>query len=158
MCETSYSGSCVAKAVQPVSPFQANSKVAVTMVKKVQVKVEANTNPGETVMLCGSTKELGEWHVDKSLPLTQEERTAIWSADIPVDESGPVEFRYLICILLELDISTCIDHDNNEKKVPRKLVIVRRWETNISPRILHPNTQNGDLHVFGDYGKYRTID
>lgn len=50
-------------------------------------------------------------------------------ADIPAEKQ--VEFRYITCIVL--------DNFNENTGEHKKDIIMRRWETNILPRIIKPN-------------------
>ncbi|XP_077527185.1 glycerophosphocholine phosphodiesterase GPCPD1-like [Haemaphysalis longicornis] len=105
----------------------------------LNLRVRADTVPGETVFVCGSSPELGEWQVTRALQMHLEDPvTKVWSVQVraPVDKT--LEFRYLVGVLLE----------NGH-------IIARRWETAMEPRSLRVNEitigRDAAVDVFGNY-------
>lgn len=113
---------------------------------QVTFRVKAETNPGETVCITGDCDGLGNWKVDRVLPLKAvndgKNSAEIWTgtAIVPAFTS----YRYVICVLLEQIHS-------------QRQVIVRRWETNLHPRKIsiqapEPPHKHDEVHEFGFYG------
>lgn len=94
----------------------------------------------ETVCVIGDIPELGCWQSEKCLPLQKEDDTDIWSAIIEIPEKKKFEYRYCICIIIELGLQ----------------VIVRNWESHINPRIIDADAQSPSVNeVPEEYGNYQ---
>lgn len=101
----------------------------------------------EVVCVCGDLPEMGSWQAEKCVPLMREDDTDVWSATIEIPEKKKVEFRYAICIILELGIQ----------------VIVRSWETNLQPRAVDSISGNSPTiedppHEYGCYNDKALVD
>eukprot|EP01084_Bolivina_argentea_P014675 27438_1 len=61
-------------------------------------EVQLQCKYGDTVLICGSTEQLGNWNPDKALPLTCAKGGDIWNADIPLHDSmeSTCEFKMLV--------------------------------------------------------------
>ncbi|KAM3959061.1 LOW QUALITY PROTEIN: glycerophosphocholine phosphodiesterase GPCPD1 [Aphomia sociella] len=89
----------------------------------------------EKVFLTGSTVELGEWDFSKLVPLEHQPGTDSWTKTIRIPNTCDVLYRYAICVSNE---------DTND-------IIVRRWETNIHPRVIKESMLQPVEDVFGEY-------
>ncbi|XP_028127733.1 glycerophosphocholine phosphodiesterase GPCPD1 [Diabrotica virgifera virgifera] len=112
-----------------------------------RVRVPEVLRGDEHVCVCGDLPELGSWQPEKCVPLIREEDSDIWSAIIEIPEKKKVEFRYCVCILVELGIQ----------------VIVRSWETNLQARSVDSISGNSptldeEPHEYGCYGDSEHID
>lgn len=58
-------------------------------------------------------------------------RYEVWEGKTNLPAEKEVEFRYITCILLDNFVESSGEH--------KKEIIMRRWETNILPRIIKPN-------------------
>ncbi len=68
-------------------------------------QVRAQTQPGESIVLCGSTPELGDWDLSQALPLkTDADRYPLWWTDAAIDlspvtdengNSGQIQYQYV---------------------------------------------------------------
>lgn len=94
-----------------------------------------DVGPKEKVFLTGSTPELGEWDYTKLVPLEFDQNTDLWSKTLNIPNICDVFYRYAICV---------IDEETNN-------VIIRRWETNISPRVIKETMLHPATDLFGDY-------
>lgn len=77
----------------------------------------------ETVCIIGDISDLGSWQPERCIPLQRENDTDIWSAVIEIPEKKKIEYRYCVCIIVELGLQ----------------VIVRSWESHITPRVIDPD-------------------
>ncbi|KAJ4441238.1 hypothetical protein ANN_11089 [Periplaneta americana] len=82
-----------------------------------------------------------------------EVRETVWSAVISIPSDCDVQFRYFVGILFEPD----------EEKYPSRQVVVRRWETNLNPRLIRKevcsnNHQDVEPDIFGLYDSGKMID
>lgn len=107
--------------------------------REVHLHVQVETLHGETVLVSGSTPEMGEWQVSRALPLVLEDpATKVWGARVRVPIHKTVEFRYLVGIILEPNT-----------------IIVRRWETVMHPRAICANEltvdRNAVVDIFANY-------
>lgn len=94
--------------------------------------------PREIVFITGSVPELGEWEVEKIVHLEKKEGTFLWSKTVQIPNTRDVLYRYGVGV---------INTDTNE-------FIIRKWETNIKPRIL----RESDLHpIIDEFGKYEKL-
>ncbi|XP_068621611.1 glycerophosphocholine phosphodiesterase GPCPD1-like [Battus philenor] len=94
-----------------------------------------NIGPKEKVFISGSTTELGGWDYAKIVPLEPKEGTDLWSLRITIPNICDVFYRYAICLV-------------NEEP---KNVFIRRWETNIQPRVVKENMQQPTTDIFGEF-------
>ncbi|XRB09731.1 CBM20 domain-containing protein [Pycnococcus provasolii] len=64
----------------------------------VHFEVQLQCKYGDTVLICGSTEQLGNWNPDKALPLTCAKGGDMWSADIPLHDGmeSTCEFKMLV--------------------------------------------------------------
>ncbi|KAG0444492.1 hypothetical protein HPB47_013735, partial [Ixodes persulcatus] len=113
--------------------------VQATPQREVCLRVQVDTLHGETVFVCGSSPEMGEWQVAGALAMHPEDpATKVWAVRVQVPLQRTVEFRYLVGILL----------DSGE-------IIVRRWETVVHPRSIGANEltmdRNAAIDIFGSY-------
>ncbi|XP_017772131.1 PREDICTED: glycerophosphocholine phosphodiesterase GPCPD1-like [Nicrophorus vespilloides] len=102
--------------------------------------------PGEVVCVSGSPPELGSWAPDKVVPLQQEDDSEIWSAVVEIPNRVAVNYRYCVCIVVELGLQS----------------IVRNWESNLTPRRIEaqdssPNS-SAEPELYGDYKTNLRID
>ncbi|XP_046443708.1 glycerophosphocholine phosphodiesterase GPCPD1-like [Daphnia pulex] len=121
-------------------------------------RVTLRTTPGECVGVVGNCHQLGNWNHQNGILLTKSiinssDGNEIWqgTTQLPVDQE--VHFRYFTCIVL--------DHHLEENEVNGRVLIMRRWETNISPRIIKINSSQNDLiHIdlFGTYNGETRVD
>ncbi|KAL1123856.1 hypothetical protein AAG570_001626 [Ranatra chinensis] len=103
--------------------------MAETRTWKFQVRGE--TFKGETVCVTGDCDTLGNWSHDKVFPLARDNEDEdgdehVWSGVTKLPLNRDIEYRYVICVIVEPD-----DH-----KIHQRQFIVRRWETNIKPRVI----------------------
>nr|XP_042899306.1 glycerophosphocholine phosphodiesterase GPCPD1 [Parasteatoda tepidariorum] len=107
--------------------------------QNVVVLVRAETKPGETVFISGNSPELGSWKVSDAVMLMKVSPEGnIWTGVITVPKTQNVQYRYLIC--------SVVDNDGKQEN------IVQQWESHLRPRLLTPlNHIDGkcDLDVFG---------
>ncbi|MFG2825424.1 carbohydrate-binding module family 20 domain-containing protein [Kitasatospora sp. NPDC048365] len=62
----------------------------------VTFKLNATTDYGDTVLLAGSSPELGAWDTAKAVPLTTDARAyPTWSATVRITPGGSVQYKYL---------------------------------------------------------------
>ncbi|XP_050361777.1 glycerophosphocholine phosphodiesterase GPCPD1 isoform X1 [Nymphalis io] len=101
----------------------------------------SNIGPKEKVVMAGNIAELGEWDYKKVVLLHQVEDTDIWTITIIIPNTCDVFYRYAICLF------------NEETKD----IIVRRWETNIQPRVIKENMLHPVTDTFGEYGGKQNI-
>ncbi|XP_069697586.1 glycerophosphocholine phosphodiesterase GPCPD1-like isoform X2 [Periplaneta americana] len=126
--------------------------------KDWKFRVTVNTLLRETVFVVGSCRELGSWNSSGALQLTCENASSndgetVWSAVISIPSDCDVQFRYFVGILFEPD----------EEKYPSRQVVVRRWETNLNPRLIRKevcsnNHQDVEPDIFGLYDSGKMID
>ncbi|KAL3200073.1 hypothetical protein MRX96_001280 [Rhipicephalus microplus] len=123
------------------SPFtsEAALELANDSCRQLHLRVQAVTLHGETVFVCGSTPQLGEWQVARALEMHLEDpATKVWGVKVSAPLHKTLEFRYFIGILLE---------NSN--------MIVRRWETVRQPRTVSANEltmdRNAAVDMFGNY-------
>lgn len=95
----------------------------------------ADVGPKEKVCITGSTQELGEWDYNKVIPMENKPSSDLWTKTIRIPNTCDVFYRYAICIQLE---------EGND-------YIVRRWETQIHPRIISENMLHPSIDTFGEY-------
>ncbi|XP_052128768.1 glycerophosphocholine phosphodiesterase GPCPD1 isoform X1 [Frankliniella occidentalis] len=110
-----------------------------------------NIARGETMCLTGSCSELGSWKSCDVVPMTRlsPEEDSDWTVTLMIPSDEPVEYRYAVCVILEPD----------GVRYQSRHVIVRRWETNVIPRII--KEQGPQQHVvdeFGHYDHYQRVD
>ncbi|KAH8033083.1 hypothetical protein HPB51_006088 [Rhipicephalus microplus] len=120
-------------------PSEAALELANDSCRQLHLRVQAVTLHGETVFVCGSTPQLGEWQVARALEMHLEDpATKVWGVKVSAPLHKTLEFRYFIGILLE---------NSN--------VIVRRWETVRQPRTVSANEltmdRNAAVDMFGNY-------
>lgn len=97
--------------------------------------------PQEKIYITGSTPELGEWDYNKMSLLENIQGTDTWTKTINIPNTCDVFYRYAVCVTVG---------DNNE-------VVVRRWETNIKPRVIKENMLHPTTDMFGDYGDKQSV-
>lgn len=107
--------------------------------RALHLRVQADTVHGETVFVCGSSPQLGDWQVSHALEMHLEDPAMkVWGVQVCVPVHQTLEFRYLVGILLE----------NGH-------IIVRRWETVMHPRSLTANEltigRDSAIDMFGNY-------
>lgn len=121
-----------------------------SLLQDVVVKVQVSTHPGETVCICGSSPELGQWQVSKAIILTKTcSEGDVWSGVIKAPVDRAIQYRYLVCIILGTEVEE--DHITQNVRV-REEHIVRRWESHLRPRVLSPSDiEDGktSLSIFG---------
>lgn len=100
-----------------------------------------NLTAKERVYITGSTHELGEWDYKRSVPLDYDQATDLWSKSVTIPNTCNVYYRYAICIPL--------DDSNN--------LIIRRWETNINPRVIKENMFHPTTDLFGNYNDEENV-
>ncbi|KAH9359853.1 hypothetical protein HPB48_002452 [Haemaphysalis longicornis] len=110
--------------------------------RALHLRVQADTVHGETVFVCGSSPQLGDWQVSHALEMHLEDPAMkVWGVQVCVPVHQTLEFRYLVGILLE----------NGH-------IIVRRWETVMHPRSLTANEltigRDSAIDMFGNYGAH----
>ncbi|CAH1183717.1 unnamed protein product [Phaedon cochleariae] len=101
----------------------------------------------EKVCIIGDLPELGSWQPERCIPLEREDDGMVWSGVIEIPEKKKIHFRYCVCIIIESGIQ----------------VIVRSWETNITPRVIDScsdktPTINDEPHEYGNYNNQEHID
>lgn len=101
----------------------------------------------EVVCVTGDVPELGNWKVEKCVPLNLEDGSDdMWSALIQIPGKQRIHYRYCVCVLIEKG----------------KNVLVRHWETNIYPRDIKSEELNSDIcrepDVYGEYNNDTKID
>ncbi|KAJ0181759.1 hypothetical protein K1T71_002481 [Dendrolimus kikuchii] len=94
-----------------------------------------DVGPKEKVFLTGSTQELGEWDYTKLIPLEFDQDADLWSKTVIIPNTCDIFYRYAICV---------VDEDTNN-------VIIRRWETNITPRVIKETMLHPLSDLFGQY-------
>jgi len=116
--------------------------------------VTAKTLPGEVLAVVGSCPELGNWNHEAAFFLTRESHSLnekeIWSGSVCLPLEEEIHYRYMVCIIIE-------------SAELGKSVIVRRWETNLRPRIIEEDAhwnQMGKIHLdlFGTYDGETKVD
>lgn len=94
-----------------------------------------NLAPKERVCLTGSTPELGEWDYNRLVPLEYSESSDTWSKSVSIPNTCDILYRYVLCLPI-------VDHND---------VIIRRWETNIHPRVVPENLLHPTIDIFGEH-------
>lgn len=94
-----------------------------------------NLAPKERVCLTGSTPELGEWDYNRLVPLEYSESSDTWSKSVSIPYTCDILYRYVLCLPI-------VDHND---------VIIRRWETNIHPRVIPENLLHPTIDIFGEH-------
>lgn len=94
-----------------------------------------DVEPGENIFITGSTPELGEWDYTKMITLNNVEGTDIWTLTVIIPNTCEVYYRYAICMKAE---------ETND-------ILIRRWETNIHPRVIKEDMLHPITDIFGDY-------
>ncbi|XP_063838804.1 glycerophosphocholine phosphodiesterase GPCPD1-like isoform X2 [Ostrinia nubilalis] len=94
-----------------------------------------DVGPKEKVCIAGSTQELGEWDYNRVVIMDHEQGTDLWTKTVTIPNTCDVYYRYAVCIQLE---------DTND-------ITIRRWETNIHPRVISENMLHPTTDIFGDY-------
>ncbi|XP_018494954.1 glycerophosphocholine phosphodiesterase GPCPD1 [Galendromus occidentalis] len=107
--------------------------------RQVLLRVQAQAGAGESLWVSGSIPALGNWHVDNALAMQMDDPMShLWSVKVQIPQEQTVEFRYLICRVL----------DGGEK-------IVSRWESIVHPRSISTNEltvdRNAAIDIFGSY-------
>ncbi|XP_049887717.1 glycerophosphocholine phosphodiesterase GPCPD1-like [Pectinophora gossypiella] len=95
----------------------------------------------EKLFITGNIPELGEWVYNKCVPMEFEPGTDQWTKTVTIPNTCEVLYRYAICVVLE---------DTNE-------IIVRRWETNVKPRVITENMLHPTVDVFGEYDEKKMV-
>ncbi|KAJ1524332.1 hypothetical protein ONE63_010838 [Megalurothrips usitatus] len=112
----------------------------------------SNVVKGETMCITGSCPELGSWKSSAVVPMTRlsPEEDSDWTVTLLVPTGEPLEYRYAICVILEPD---GVRHQTRH-------VIIRRWETNVVPRILKEfgPQQAPIIDEFGHFDHYQRVD
>ncbi|XP_034237742.1 glycerophosphocholine phosphodiesterase GPCPD1-like isoform X3 [Thrips palmi] len=107
---------------------------------------------GETVCITGSCPELGSWKSTAVVPMSRQspEEDSDWTVTLMIPSSEPLEYRYAVCVILEPDAT----------RNQTRHVIVRRWETNVVPRILKEQgpQQSPTIDEFGHFDHYQRVD
>ncbi|PSN43442.1 hypothetical protein C0J52_02644 [Blattella germanica] len=111
----------------------------------------------ESVFVLGNCPELGNWKSAGAVQLTSErdsdaEGESVWSGVVNITSKHDILFRYFVGILVEPE-------DENSSKH----IVVRRWETNLNPRIIKKSAasnsdQEAEPDVFGWYDGSRMVD
>ena len=101
----------------------------------------------EVVCVTGDVPELGDWKVEKCVPLFLEDGgDDVWSGLIQIPSRKRVHYRYCVCVLVEKG----------------KNVLVRHWETDVHPRKIKSEELNSDIcrepDVYGEYNNHVKID
>lgn len=99
-----------------------------------------NIGAKEKVIITGNITELGEWDYKKSILLERVDGTDTWTKTIVIPNTCDIFYRYAICL---------INEDND--------MVVRNWETNISPRIIKENMLHPVTDIFGEYNGKKNI-
>ena len=112
----------------------------------------SNVARGETMCITGSSLELGSWRSCAVVPMTRlsPEEDSDWTATVQIPSDEPLEYRYAVCVILEPDGS----------RYQSRHVIVRRWETNVVPRIIKElgPQQSKSVDEFGHFDHYQRVD
>ncbi|MEV6211595.1 CBM20 domain-containing protein [Kitasatospora sp. NPDC051914] len=62
----------------------------------VHLRVTATTEPGDTVLVTGSTAELGAWDPTRAVPLSTDARSyPAWNATLVLPPGGQLQYKYL---------------------------------------------------------------
>lgn len=101
----------------------------------------SNIGPKEKLAVTGNITELGEWDYKKVIFLDHVDGTDLWTKTVIIPNTCDILYRYAICLF------------NEETKD----VIVRRWETNIQPRIIKDNMLHPVTDIFGEYSGKQNI-
>lgn len=114
--------------------------------------VRVDTLLQESVLVVGSCPDLGNWNSAGAVELTSEGE-GIWSGVISIPRDCNIMFRYFVGIVFKPD----------EEKFTSRQVIVRQWETNLNPRIIHKdvvssNQQAVEPDIFGLYDSCKMTD
>ncbi|XP_072016732.1 glycerophosphocholine phosphodiesterase GPCPD1-like isoform X2 [Amphiura filiformis] len=109
----------------------------------------------EDAVMCitGSCEQLGDWDPKRVVQMVQnsaeDSNKRIWKADVSLPCDSEIKYRYAICSFHKLT------NGSTEEKV-----IVHRWETNVTPRMLF--TEGVQLcqeeHIFGNYDDQQNTD
>ncbi|KAJ9595971.1 hypothetical protein L9F63_012864, partial [Diploptera punctata] len=118
-----------------------------------QFRVQVATLLRESVFVVGNCTELGNWSSCGAVELSSESEPdgeTVWSAVVALPSKCEVQFRYFIGISLEPD----------DDKITTKQIVVRRWETNLTPRLIskHAVTMNSEPDMFGQYDSNNMVD
>ncbi|UYV70618.1 GPCPD1 [Cordylochernes scorpioides] len=116
--------------------------------KLVTLRVQAITQPGETVVVSGDCPQLGSWNVTDAVPLSLEDAgRQIWGGRLTVPADRPVHFRYLVVMLVP------VASGGQE-------VVVRRWEAPIQPRYLgsYYSEMADQIDILGSYDGMELIE
>ncbi|XP_014259991.1 glycerophosphocholine phosphodiesterase GPCPD1-like isoform X2 [Cimex lectularius] len=126
--------------------------------RKWVFKVRADLNPGETMCVTGNCDVLGNWKHDEVFVLSKEKdddgNDTVWTGTVKLPTNLDVEYRYVICVLVEPDGS----------RILQKHHIVRRWETNRQPRFIPKKMmyncpeRPAEVEVMGFYDNKEKLD
>lgn len=117
-------------------------------------KVRAEVTSGEVVCVTGNCDTLGNWKHDEVFILSKESledgNESIWSGNVYIPLKRDIEYRYVICIIVEPD----------GNKITEKQFIVRRWETHRKPRLIPKKIEQNtnELETLGFYDNKERID
>ncbi|GBP11886.1 Glycerophosphocholine phosphodiesterase GPCPD1 [Eumeta japonica] len=95
----------------------------------------------ERIFLTGNIPELGEWKWEKMIGLDYVEESNVWTKTLDIPTNCDILYRYCLCIT----------SDDASK------IIIRKWETNLHPRILRPNMTTCITDMFGNYEEKENI-
>ena len=71
-----------------------------------RVLVKETLTPVDSVLVTGSSEQLGEWSPKRCFPLNRVEKTAdgeLWSANVKIHGPQKVSYRYLIGQIVRMD-------------------------------------------------------
>lgn len=95
-------------------------------------------NQREKVFITGNITELGEWDHERLVSMEYDPAAELWVATVSVPDCCDFDYRYAVC------------------HVSAETIIIRKWETNIKPRVLKGTTTYPIVDTFGEYdGKFR---
>lgn len=100
--------------------------------------------PNEKVAVVGNIESLGNWQHKNCVVMTKSETSNVWSVTVNIPRERATEYRYLVC---------AIDPTTEQ-------LIIRRWETHLSARIVPEMAENEPccLEIFGVSDDVEKID
>lgn len=121
-------------ATDAVDSGDLETKLCLPSLRSFTVLMPQELASNEKVGLTGNTKALGEWQLDRCVPLARKNGTLEYSAKVMLQSCSNASYRYFVYA---------------EDDLGRKQI--RRWETHLKPRYLSncPKNNCPELDIFG---------
>uniref|UniRef100_A0A0K2TTA7 GP-PDE domain-containing protein n=2 Tax=Lepeophtheirus salmonis TaxID=72036 RepID=A0A0K2TTA7_LEPSM len=109
---------------------------------KFSVRCDKLLLDGESMCITGSEPSLGKWQVQRVVPLpSPSSPSEPWEIELPISANKITYYRYCVCYFVE----------NEDKKEPT--VVVREWETDLTPRKISSKNIEYINETFGHFSR-----